>query len=138
MGVDAVESNFCGTSVFSLVQRLSMRRCSEKKLPTIMKSLMSILLALGFGVSGFAADEKKEESKPAATEPAKEKRKAVDPEEAFKKMDANSDGKVSLEEFKSGKKDAAAAEERFKKLDKNGDGSLTKDEAFPVGKKKDK
>lgn len=120
-----------------------------------MKSLMSILLALGFGVAGFAAeekkDEKKDEAKPASTEPAKpaatepakpeKKGKAVEPAEAFKKMDSNNDGKLSLDEYKSvvGRKDPARAEERFKKLDKNGDGALTQDEfAAPAPKKKDK
>jgi hypothetical protein len=65
----------------------------------------------------------------------------VEPAEAFKKMDSNNDGKLSLDEYKSvvGKKDPARAEERFKKLDKNGDGALTQDEfAAPAPKKKDK
>jgi len=62
----------------------------------------------------------------------------VDPEEAFKKLDANSDGAITLEEFKAkgiGKKDPAKAEEIFKKKDKDGDGKLTLEEYKGGGKK---
>lgn len=47
-------------------------------------------------------------------------------EEAFKKMDANGDGKVSKEEFiEFSKKDA---EERFGRMDASGSGSLSKEQ----------
>lgn len=49
----------------------------------------------------------------------------------FKKLDANSDGSVSLEEFKAsprGQKDPAKAEEAFKRMDKDSDGKLTLEE----------
>jgi Ca2+-binding EF-hand superfamily protein len=50
---------------------------------------------------------------------------------SFEEMDANKDGKVSLEEFKSAApKDAPAekVEAKFKKFDTNADGSITKEE----------
>ena len=62
-----------------------------------------------------------------------------DPEAAFKKMDKDSDGKLTLEEFK-GKRmgdKATKAEERFKKLDKNDDKSLNLEE-FKAGQRKKK
>jgi len=60
----------------------------------------------------------------------------VDREAQFKKMDKNSDGKLSLEEF-TGKRDAEMAKEQFAKLDKDKDGSLTLEEfkAAPMKKK---
>jgi Ca2+-binding EF-hand superfamily protein len=88
-----------------------------------MKRLLACCLLLGLTVPGFAADEK---PKP-------------DPEMMFKKLDKNSDGKLSLEEFK-GKREgdkAAAAEKAFKAKDKDNDGSLSLEEfkAMPPKKK---
>jgi len=98
------------------------------------KVLTAVLtLAFVFSIAGFAAaaDKKKPDGakKPSA-------------EEIFKKKDADSDGKLSVAEFKGkleGDK-AAKAEERFKKIDKNSDGSLSLEEftaAFTPKKKKD-
>ena len=56
------------------------------------------------------------------------------PEEAFKKLDKDSDGKLTIAEYK-GKREgekAAKAEEFFKKLDKDSDGSVTLEE-FKAG-----
>ena len=75
----------------------------------------------------FAADPA-----PAAAADEKPKR---DPEAAFKKMDANTDGFLSLEEFTGKKKDATKAETQFKKRDKDGDGKLSLDELKAPGKK---
>jgi Ca2+-binding EF-hand superfamily protein len=75
-----------------------------------------------------------------ADDAAKKKKAAVTPAaEAFKKLDANNDGKLTQEEFKNiatvvtipkAKKGAAAfdAAAAFKKLDKNEDGKLTAEE----------
>ncbi len=71
-----------------------------------------------------------------AADPAKPK---ADPEKAFKKLDANGDGKVTAEEFKASpaaQKDAAKAEASFAKKDKDGDKSLTLEEFSAMGKKK--
>lgn len=61
------------------------------------------------------------------------------PEERFKKLDKDSDGSLTLEEFKGkaeGEK-ATKAEDRFKKLDKDSDGKLTLEEfKAGAGKKK--
>jgi hypothetical protein len=53
------------------------------------------------------------------------------PEESFKKLDTNSDGSLSLDEYKANprfQKDASKAEEGFKKADKDADGKMTLDE----------
>ena len=86
--------------------------------------LFALLVATSFS---FAADEKKEGDKPKA-----------DPAAQFAKADANSDGKVSKEEFLKGAKDAAKKEAQFAAKDKDKDGSLTKEEFAAGGKKKDK
>lgn len=69
---------------------------------------------------------------------AAEKGAKRSPEEVFKKMDANADGKVSKEEYlasPAAKKDAAKAETAFAAKDKDKDGSLTKEEFAAGGKK---
>jgi Ca2+-binding EF-hand superfamily protein len=58
----------------------------------------------------------------------------MDKEAAFKKMDKNADGKLSLEEF-TGKRDAEMAKTQFAKLDKDKDGSLSLEEFKAAGKK---
>lgn len=87
-----------------------------------MKILTTLcILALSGAVSLHAEDKKK---------PAGDKPKPS-PDAAFKKLDSNSDGSVSKDEFlasPAGKKDAAKAEEKFKKLDKDSDGKLTLEE----------
>jgi Ca2+-binding EF-hand superfamily protein len=95
-----------------------------------MKKLTTILAVLAMSSVFVVAAEK----------PADGGKKR-DPEAAFKKIDGDSNSKVSLEEFKNspmGKKDAAKAEEIFKKKDKDSDGSLTLEEFSAGGKKKDK
>ena len=102
-----------------------------------MKSITSILAVLAVGTTlALAADEK-----PAAAGAAEAGKPKRDPAEIFKKLDANGDGKVSLEEFKAGpagKKDPAKAEEIFKKKDTNGDGFLSLEEFSAHGEKKAK
>jgi hypothetical protein len=52
-------------------------------------------------------------------------------EAMFKRLDADSSGDISLDEFKKGPRfanDAAKAEEVYKKIDANGDGKVTLEE----------
>ena len=65
---------------------------------------------------------------------AAEPKKGPDPEKLFAKKDGNSDGSLTLEEFKTGLKDKALehADKRFKKLDTSGDSKLSLDE-FKAG-----
>lgn len=78
-------------------------------------------LACSLVVTAFAADGAKKDR---------------DPAKFFQKKDANSDGFLSLEEFKTGmpEKAAAKAEGRFKSLDTSGDGKVSLDE-FKAGMK---
>ena len=50
--------------------------------------------------------------------------------EMFAKLDTNSDGKLSLDEFTTGKSGDALekSKKRFAKIDADGDGSVTKEE----------
>lgn len=68
----------------------------------------------------------------AADEPKKDR----DPAKFFEKKDANGDGLLSLEEFKTGmpEKVANKADARFKKLDTSGDGRVSREE-FVAGMK---
>ena len=65
--------------------------------------------------------------------------KAPDPQKAFSRKDANSDGSLTLEEFKTGMKDKQLenADKRFKKIDTTGDGKVSFDE-FKAGMPKPK
>lgn len=96
-----------------------------------MKAITTILsvLALASFVNAAEGDAKKEKPK-------------MDPAKAFAKLDANSDGSLSKEEFMASpqaKKDAAKAEKAFGGKDKDKDGKISKEEftAQPKKKKKD-
>lgn len=92
-----------------------------------MKALTSILAVLALAVTVNAA------------EGDAPKKKAFDPEAAFKKLDSNSDGSISKEEWAAGpqaKKDAAKADKAFAAKDKDKSGSLSKEEFVAQGKKK--
>lgn len=90
-----------------------------------MNRLWLCALVLGFGVGAVSAEEKK---KP-------------DPEMAFKKMDKNSDGFLSLEEFLGKRAEdpekKAKAEKQFAAKDKDKDMKLSLEEfkAMPMKKK---
>ena len=81
-----------------------------------------VAVACGLALPAFAADG--------------EKKPPPDPEKVFKRKDANGDGMLSLEEFKTNlpEQAAAKADARFKKLDTSGDGKLSLDE-FKAGMK---
>ena len=93
-----------------------------------MKAITTILATLAFaGLATYAADPAKGAGKP-----------KMDPEKAFAKKDANSDGKLSKDEFLKGQKDAARAEKAFGNKDKDNSGDLSKEEFMAAPKKKKK
>jgi len=60
--------------------------------------------------------------------PKQDGRKHRDPEKAFKKLDGDGNGAVSLEEFKASpraQKNPERAEEIFKKIDSDGNGGIS-------------
>lgn len=68
-----------------------------------------------------------------------EPKKAADPQKIFSRKDTNSDGSLTLDEYKAGMKpeQAEKADKRFKKSDTDGDGKLSFDE-FKAGLPKPK
>lgn len=69
---------------------------------------------------------------------AQEKKKP-DPEKMFKRLDANEDSVITLEEFKSAKRKnevpAEKLEEKFKRMDADADGEVTLEELKASQKK---
>ena len=97
-----------------------------------MKVITSILalIALAATVNAAEGDKKPEGGK-----------KKADPEAAFKKLDSNSDGSISKEEWAASpqaKKDAAKADKMFAGKDKDKDGKISKEEFTAAPKKKAK
>ena len=90
-----------------------------------MKKLIAFLAVLAIGLT-FAM--------------AQDAPKKHDPSKAFKKMDTNGDGVVTLEEFKAAYKgpDPTKAEAQFKKMNKSGDGKLTLEEYTAAREKHNK
>ncbi len=91
-----------------------------------MKTAPFIIGVLAIATSlSFAQDAPKG---PKGEKPGKEH---PNPEEIFKKLDADSNGSVSLVEFKAGPRAQAnpeKAEEMFKKIDKDGNSELSLEE----------
>ena len=83
-----------------------------------MKRLITILSTTAFAFSASLAE----------TTTAAGQQSAAKAAEFFKKLDTDSDGVLSAEEFKTGlsaKTNSAAVEEYFNKLDTNGDGNVS-------------
>lgn len=109
-------------------------------LPTLLATLVLTT------VTAMAADPIKALEKTAAA-PAAETKAVVlpltkpNPAEAFKKLDANHDGTLSIDEFKASPmamKDPVKTEELFKKKDKDGNGKLTLEEVSMETKPEEK
>lgn len=87
-----------------------------------MKPILLSFLAVPFLAVAVQAEDAK---------PAKPEKPKADPAAAFKKLDANADGKLTLEEFKAGprwKKEPEKAEGVFKKRDKDSSGDISLEE----------
>ncbi|MGI8604386.1 MAG: EF-hand domain-containing protein [Verrucomicrobiales bacterium] len=110
-----------------------------------MKSTLSILLATIIGASmALAADEAKP-ANPAnpdkPQQPENPERPRGNPDEAFKKLDIDKDGSISLEEYKASPRAKSApdrAENSFKRRDKDSDGKLSLDEFKARGQRREK
>jgi hypothetical protein len=100
------------------------------------KLLAAAAAALALTVAPARADDEK----PKPDQPgAGQLGRRGNPERMFKRLDADGDGKLSLDEFKKiaergqGRLTAEMAERMFTRLDKNKDGALTPDELKEFG-----
>jgi hypothetical protein len=111
-------------------------------LPTLLATLVLTT------ITAMAADPIKALENAAAAPAALTENKAAvlpltkpNPAEAFKKIDANHDGTLSIDEFKASPmalKDPVKTEELFKKKDKDGNGKLSLEEVSMETKPEDK
>lgn len=96
-----------------------------------MKTCIYTLSAMAIATSlSFAQDGPKGPGGPGGPD-GSGKGKRPNPEEIFKKLDADADGSMTLDEFKKspiGQKDEAKAEEIYKKIDANSDQKVTLEE----------
>jgi hypothetical protein len=101
-----------------------------------MKTLITTISALALASTLCLAEDKPAGPPPGAPGGPGGDRPRPNPEEAFKKLDTNGDGTVSLEEFKAGpraQRNPERAAEAFAKMDKDGDGKVTLEE-FKAGR----
>lgn len=103
-----------------------------------MKIILSLTALVISASLALAAEGDKPKKPGEGGKPGEGKR--PNPEEMFKKLDTNSDGSISKDEFLASpmaKKDAAGAEKRFAAKDKDKDNKLSKEEfaARPEGGK---
>lgn len=127
-----------GARGVAAVGRVAFRRPARFNQTTNnMKRILTTLSALALASTLSLAEDK-----PAGPPPGgpggpggEGKHERPNPEAVFKKLDANDDKSISLDEFKAGpmaQKDPARAAEIFKKIDKDGDGKVTFEE-FKAG-----
>jgi hypothetical protein len=108
-----------------------------------MKKLLTLALVIGFGLvasAAFADDPPGEKGKGKPGGGKGKKGQIANPEEIFKKLDANGDGKLSKEEFEKAEmiqrmkeKRPDAGDRMFKRLDANGDSFLSLEEFKKIG-----
>ena len=102
-----------------------------KKITTLLASLA---LSTTFTIAQDTAPATTEPVKPGASTPAKPEggdKPKRDPEAMFKRIDSNSDGGITLEEFKAspaGKRNPDKVDEVFARRDKDGDKKITLEE----------
>jgi hypothetical protein len=132
-----------GRAVFHFYR---VRRTETEEDRSMITCLAAGVAALALAVAPVRADDDKPKpGRPGATKPGDGKPGAGqpgrrgNPEQMFKRLDTDGDGKLSAEEFKKiaergqGRVTTEMADRMFTRLDKNKDGSLTLDELKEVG-----
>ena len=130
------------------LQTCGSRMACNKQGGIVMDKMGKVTMALGvaaamvLGINAFAEEGQ------AGAKPEHKRGERMNPEEMFKKWDADSDGKVTKAEYlaasearakKAGKEltadQKASSEKRFTAMDGDSDGSLTLEEVKAAGEK---
>lgn len=110
--------------------RPAATQSNHKRNDNVMKAIFATLTVIA--LAGFSLN---------AAEGDAPKKPKMDPAKVFAKLDSNSDGSISKEEWAASpqsKKDSAKAEKAFAGKDKDKDGKLSKEEFTAAPKKKKK